>query len=392
MNVRSISQQNQLVAAGRIFFFQYGICNPDLCLYGIDRVAKEMLDGQVLLEPLEEEFDLPAVFVDCGNRQCWHVVKIGEKYQMLSSLRISKRHAAQPLRVAELGLRRGQQDRLIGPQPGCGIDLSGSNPGRAQIVLGANHKADLLTVQGKESFEIQVTPIDHQNRASRQADGIEQTNIVHFASGNADEHRDGAAQIYAHMDFDSSLGLPEMRPWEQRQAPIDGGRVHCEDWPLEPQAEIFVSIQGQGRDDQTLPERFEQPIVSALCGIGQRRAGDRVAKPNVIELGSLSVQTCHQISQPRPARELRISQANEMAPSGERRHPLVGLVDIDQMFEMAERNELQQLRKNCLALVHDRASSARKTGDDRADLHRAISNRRNRSSAGKAFQKRLRAC
>jgi hypothetical protein len=61
------------------------------------------------------------------------------------------------------------------------------------------------------------------------------------------------------------------------------------------------------------------------------------------------------------------------------------LVDIDQMFEMADRNGLQQLRKDCLALVHDRASSARKTGDDRAGLHRAISNRRNRSSAGKAL-------
>ena len=91
--------------------------HPDLCFYGIYRVAKEMLDGQVLLEPFEEQLDLPAVFVDCGNRQCWHVVKVGEKYQMLASLRVPKRHAAQPLRVAELGLRGSQQDRLVGPQP-----------------------------------------------------------------------------------------------------------------------------------------------------------------------------------------------------------------------------------------------------------------------------------
>ena len=285
---------------------------------------------------------------------------------MLSSLRIPKRHAAQPLRVLELGLRRGQQDRLIGPQPGCSIDLSGSNPGRAQIVLGANHKADLLTVQGKESFEIQITPVNHQNRSSWQADCVEQANIVHLAGGDADEYGDGAALIHDHMCFDSSLGLPEMGPGKQRQAQIDGGRVHCEDWAFEPQPQILVPIQGQGRDDQTLPERFEQPIVSALCGIGQRRAGDRVAKPNVIELGSLGVQTCHQIAQPRPARELRVGLADEMAPGREDRHLLVGLVDIDQMFEMAERNKLQQLRKDCLALVHDRASSARKTGDDRA--------------------------
>ena len=215
---------------------------------------------------------------------------------------------------------------------------------------------------------------------------------MHLAGGDADEYGDGTAQVHDHMRFDSSLGLPEVCPGKQRQAQIDGGRVHCEDWPFEPQAEILVPIQGQGCDDQTLPERFEQPIVSALCGIGQRRAGDRAAQPNVIELGSLGVQTCHQIAQPRPARELRISQANEMAPSGERRHPLVGLVDIDQMFEMAERNKLQQLRKDCLALVHDRASSARKTGDDRAYQGPTISNRRNRPLAGKALQERLCAC
>lgn len=43
--------------------------NPDLRLYGIDRVAEEMLDGEVLLERLEEQFCLPAVFVDRGDRQ-----------------------------------------------------------------------------------------------------------------------------------------------------------------------------------------------------------------------------------------------------------------------------------------------------------------------------------
>ena len=196
---------------------------------------------------------------------------------------------------------------------------------------------------------------------------------MHLAGGDADEYGDGTAQVHDHMRFDSSLGLPEVCPGKQRQAQIDGGRVHCEDWPFEPQAEILVPIQGQGRYDQTLPERFEQPIVSALCGIGQRRAGDRAAQPNVIELGSLGVQTGHQIAQPRPARELRISQANEMAPSGERRHPLVGLADIDQIFEMTERNKLQQLRKDCPTLAHDHGSSARKTGDDRAYLGRTLS-------------------
>jgi hypothetical protein len=68
---------------------------------------------------------------------------------MLTSLQIRKRHSTQSLRIAELRHQGRQHNRLVRPKPGCGVDLSGSDPDRAQIVLGTNHKTDLLTVQGK---------------------------------------------------------------------------------------------------------------------------------------------------------------------------------------------------------------------------------------------------
>jgi hypothetical protein len=46
---------------------------PDLRLDSIFRGAEERLDPQVLFDPFEEEFDLPAVFIKLGNchgRQC----------------------------------------------------------------------------------------------------------------------------------------------------------------------------------------------------------------------------------------------------------------------------------------------------------------------------------
>lgn len=81
-----------------------------------------------------------------------------------------------------------------------------------------------------------------------------------------------------------------------------------------------------------------------------------------------------------------------MTPSRESRHPFVGLIDIDQMLEVAERNEFQQLRENCPAVIHERASSASESGDDTAGRRSAISNRRNRQSAEKALQERLCTC
>lgn len=45
-------------------------CRPKLGLDRIRRGANEGLDLQILLERLEEQFDLPAILVDCGDG-CW---------------------------------------------------------------------------------------------------------------------------------------------------------------------------------------------------------------------------------------------------------------------------------------------------------------------------------
>jgi hypothetical protein len=109
--------------------------------------------------------------------------------------------------------------------------------------------------------------------------------------------------------------------------------------------QILVPIQGQPCYDQALTGCFEQPIGSVLCSI------------------------CRNTS-----------------------YSLFSLVEIDPIFEVIEWNELQQLRKNCLVLVYNRISFARKTGTDRTYQRPVISNRLNRPLTGLPRQKRLHAC
>lgn len=59
-------------------------CAPDLGLHSVLACAQKVLDAQVLLDPFEEEFDLPAVFVqgcDGGSRQAGVV---GQKDERLA--------------------------------------------------------------------------------------------------------------------------------------------------------------------------------------------------------------------------------------------------------------------------------------------------------------------
>ena len=52
---------------------------PDLCLHGVLAGAQESLDTQVLLDPFEEQLDLPATFVERGNRQGWQRRVVAQK-------------------------------------------------------------------------------------------------------------------------------------------------------------------------------------------------------------------------------------------------------------------------------------------------------------------------
>lgn len=44
--------------------------DPDLGLHSVLAGAEEGLDPQVLLDPFEEQSDLPAGFVDLGDSKC----------------------------------------------------------------------------------------------------------------------------------------------------------------------------------------------------------------------------------------------------------------------------------------------------------------------------------
>jgi hypothetical protein len=69
-------------------------CAPDLGLHSILACAQKVLDAQVLLDPFEEELDLPAVFVqgcDGGGRQAGVV---GQKDQRLTCGGVGKPDAS----------------------------------------------------------------------------------------------------------------------------------------------------------------------------------------------------------------------------------------------------------------------------------------------------------
>jgi hypothetical protein len=62
--------------------------DPDLSKYRVMRCAKERFDFQVLLDPFEKEFDLPAFLVEISDGLGIQVIGIGDITVLLAGFRI----------------------------------------------------------------------------------------------------------------------------------------------------------------------------------------------------------------------------------------------------------------------------------------------------------------
>ena len=87
--------------------------DPDLRLDRVERVAEEMFDRQVLLDPLEKGLDLPALAINFGDGEGRQVEAIGEEDEELVRIGVAKGGAAQAVRVGPFRLGCGGQDALI---------------------------------------------------------------------------------------------------------------------------------------------------------------------------------------------------------------------------------------------------------------------------------------
>lgn len=354
--------------------------DPDLRLDGVEGVAEEMFDRQILLDPLEEGLDLPAFAINLGNGERRQIEAIGQEDEELVGFWIAKGDAAQMVWVGEFRLRCGEQDALVAAQARRLVDLARGDPSVTQIVLGADDEGNLALMQRLQSGEIEVAAVDDNNRSGRPVNQVEHIDVVHLAGRDMDEDGDGAAQIDDGVGLDRCLGRAEVRPGEQRQAQVDGRRIQRIERLLETQTAVLALMQLDCDGNQPMAEGFEQTPVAPLVGIGQGGAGNLAANPDVVELGALRVQAGHQIAQALASGELGIGDAEKMVPGREVPDAVVRGEPIDQMLEVAERHKTQQLRENRLAAIHGVAPFAEKSGNDTGQKPLAISNRRNQES------------
>ena len=328
-------------------------CDPNLRLHCVLARSVKRLDAQMLLDPFEEQLDLPALAIQVGY-QLWLQSKVvRQKYDAFACLVLDD-DTAQQCRIVFAGVKHGQYTRLIAHDMGCGfVHRVGITPFELGIALGASDKERVGLMNHEQALEIQIAAIQQVKRARLDAQLVQGVDLVGLAVGDMYESGDIAPQIQQGVQPHSRLGLPKRCPRKHRQTQVDGSCVEGIHRSIQLDSQRLVRVQRAGDTDQMQRQiGIDLPRTRRVC-VGQRVARNRRAtKPHVVQPLGLGAQVDLDIAQRLPIGQLRECHRKELIQTREVVDFVIAPVFGDAAAKGAQGQMRHELRKHEFALVH----------------------------------------
>ena len=328
--------------------------NPNLRLHRVLARAVKRLDSELLLDPFEEQFHLPATLVQSRNRGGWQVHVVRQKRDALAVL-VFDSHAAHHLRISLGGLVQRQSSDLIEHDVCCLPDHAARiAPLELGVALGSGYKESARCVHGVQAREVQIASIQQIERSRLDGQRIQSVHLVHLAVADVNEAGNIAPQIQQGMQLDSRLGFAKRSPRVQRQTQIDRGCIQRVDHSVQVHAKGVVRIQRASHANQGLAQiGVELPRARGVC-IGKGVSGDsRATKTHVVQASSLGAKVDLNVAQALAVRELGEGHCKELIQAFEVFDLVVSRPSLDAAGEGGQWQVRHELRKNEFALMHE---------------------------------------
>jgi hypothetical protein len=330
-----------------------GYGDPDLRLHSVLAGTEEHLDAQVLLDPLEEQLDLPALTIQIGDHFGLQRKVVGQEHQPLASV-VLDHYPTQRRRVVLARIKHRQHSSLVAQhrrvEPIHRVRVA---PLELGIALGTRDEECLGLVDAIQPCKVQVAAIQEVERACLEAQLVQRIDVVCLAVRDVNEAGYGAPQVQQRVQLDGGLRGAKRRPGEHRQTQVDSGGVERVDRSLEVQSKGLVDIHGPRHANQVLGKiGVDLPRARSVC-VGQRVARNRLTtKPHVIQASRLSAQVDLDVAQGLAVGQLRKGHGEELVQAREVLDlvfaPMLGYTAT----KRAERQIEHELRKYELAFVH----------------------------------------
>jgi len=278
-------------------------CDPDLRLDRVLVDAIKRLDSQVLLDPFEKQFDLPALAVQVCNQFGFEGEVVGQKRHALASV-VLYHHASQCGGIVFAGIENCQYAGLIAHDVRvCSVHGVGVAPLELGIGLGTGDEEGVGLMNDKQSLEIQVPAIEQVIRARLDVQQVQGVDLVRLAVADVNECGDGAAQVQKGVQFDSRFVGSKRCPWINRQAQVYRRGIEGVNGCIQVDRQRVFGIQGTRHGDQVLREVGVDLPRPSCIGVGQGVGRNSLAaQPHVIatvsghaSTKSAQWQKCHEL-------------------------------------------------------------------------------------------------
>ena len=326
--------------------------DPDLSLDGVGRSAEEALDAQVLLDPLEEQVDLPPTFVKFRNGQSRQGKVVGQVDKESSSFDVEEPDSPQTFRISLKAVECRELNDLIGSHALIGRHRQGMNTNVSQRPFGSDHEESALLMHQEKPGEIQIGAVHHIERTGLDHEFVQGIDIVEFPVAYMNKSGDWTTQVQQGVKFDGCFGAAKTRPREHAQAQVDGGRIQSVNGRIQIGRQWLSRIHLARSSNQLLRQcRVDAPIAS-LVRIGQSAAFDVSSKSHVIKSIRARRQAVDRISQTVPIGQLGKRHAKKLIPAGKRLNLVVASVPRHASVELLRMYRIEELNKNRPSCIH----------------------------------------
>ena len=326
----------------------------DMNLYAhcILRFSPESFDLEMLLDPFEEQFHLPPVFIkESDVFGCkMEVVRVVNEAPL--KFRSIVDNPSDDSRVLLLVLLLGEADTLVFENIVSPIQnaLSVDNLVCRLTLLPDNEECP-EHVDAIEPCEVKVASVKYIARQRLVCEPVHRVDIMHLGCSDSVEHRNLSDDVNLGMNPDARLGSSELCPSEYGHAEVDGCGVDGIESAM--QLKLLRDASGLSHGHHVESELLKDAMVSESIGLRQHLPVDGlVAKSEVFRFLSMGDSYICEFPKASATHKLAEHQNQQMVPMRHRPTFCPVVVLGEYTPELPLREELYYLCENECPYMH----------------------------------------
>jgi hypothetical protein len=313
-------------------------CCPNLNLDGIRAGSDKGLDLEVLLQMLEEDFNLPTVFVNGRYGAGSQVEVVCQEDQALSRVRDLHFDPSQRIGAFLDGLGTSEFNLFVLEHMAVLRDSFVPQDFVQSIVFHAGDKIDFLATPPAPEGIVGIASIIHNDGSGGEVESSGNLHIRNLSLAQDGKLGKVSVVVQKQVQFDRSLGPSKMGPVKDAQTQIDGGRIQADQLVLE--SEFLHSRKLASTSVEQLIKqkliKLPGPVLIRVGQGGTAGSGD----PKMFQLPLTTSQAPGNLPKGMGSAQLTEQHSHKLSPAGKSPSVPLGFRFSDGLLKLDSRKQL----------------------------------------------------